>query len=78
MAKTVTIDGLSLTSLRVTPGTNGQYGVRAQYSLLSGTQVFATLNRDVTTTLDPATVAAIGAAFTTVQAAIAASQLTGP
>jgi hypothetical protein len=78
MAKTITVDSLSLTELRVTQSASGQYIVQAGYRLLSGTQVFATLTRDVTTTLDPGTVAAVGTAFTTVQAAIATSQVGGP
>ena len=72
MAKTITIDSLNLSGMYVVQTGNGKYAVNAAYSLLSGSQVVLSANQDVTTSLDPTTVAALSAAFAAVTAAVAA------
>lgn len=70
MTKTITIDSLSLVDLALIQTSPGQFTAQAIFALLSNGQVIAHLNQDVTTLLDAPSLAALVAAFSTVETAI--------
>lgn len=75
MAKTISLNSLSLVDLYAVLLPNGQYQVSAVYNLYASGQLFSTVNQDVSTMLDPTTLSSLAAAFGAVQAAVVATQV---
>lgn len=73
MAKTITIDSVSLVDLNLVQTSPGQFTAHAIYALLSNGQVVTTLNQEVTSMLDSPSLTALASAFSVVEAAVFAA-----
>jgi len=75
MAKTITIDSVTLYELRITRNAAGDLIVNGVFGILSGSKVVTTINTDATAILNSSERGSVGAVFGAVESAIARDQL---
>jgi hypothetical protein len=75
MAKSLTLDGVTLYELGVNQNPAGQYTVQAVYALTPGVQVVTTTTLSLAPLLQATEMAAVTAAMTAIQGALVRTQI---